>query len=78
VVSFNVLVICPAFGVKSNRFGFTISWTTNTSVVIEAATNLAQPNWLPGATNLLSQGSAYFSDPAWRNNPARFYRGRFP
>jgi hypothetical protein len=31
----------PNFGVQSNRFGFTISWATNLSLVVEASTNLA-------------------------------------
>src|SRR5208282_668615 len=31
----------PSFGVGASGFGFTISWATNVSVVVEAATNLA-------------------------------------
>jgi hypothetical protein len=67
-----------SFGVKSNRFGFSISWATNTSVVEEACTNLANPVWSPVGTTALSGGSAYFSDPQWTNYPGRFYRLRSP
>jgi hypothetical protein len=63
---------------RTNRYGFTISWATHASVVIEAATNLANPAWLPIATNTLTGSSTYFSDPDWISHPNRFYRLRFP
>jgi hypothetical protein len=66
------------FGVQTNQFGFTISWATNASVVVEACTNLANPDWQPVQTNALTSGSVYFSDPQWTNYPARFYRLRSP
>jgi hypothetical protein len=66
----------PSFGVKTNLFGFVISWATNTSVVVEACINLANPVWQPVATNTLISGSSYFSDPQWTDYPARFYRIR--
>jgi hypothetical protein len=62
------------FGVQPGGFGFTISWATNASVVVEAATNLANPVWLPVSTNALVNGTNYFSDPQWTNYPQRFYR----
>jgi hypothetical protein len=62
------------FGVQPGGFGFTISWATNASVVVEAATNLANPVWLPVSTNPLTNGTNYFSDPQWTNYPRRFYR----
>ena len=65
-------------GATSNEFGFTISWATNISVVIEACTNLANPIWNPVATNTLVNGTNYFSDPQWTNYPGRFYRLRSP
>ena len=68
----------PSFGVQTNRFGFTISWATNISVVVEACTNFANPVWQPVQTNTLTGGSCYFSDPTWTNYPARFYRLRSP
>jgi hypothetical protein len=71
-----VLSSSPSFGVQTNRFGFLVSWATNSSVVIEACNNLASPAWSPVATNALSSGTAYFSDAQWTNHPARFYRVR--
>jgi len=64
----------PGFGVRSNHFGFTISWATNASVVVEACTNLTNPVWLPVSTNTLVSGTSYFSDPQPANLPGRFYR----
>ena len=64
----------PNFGVGANGFGFTISWATNISVMVEAATNLANPVWIPLSTNLLTGGTSYFSDPQWKKYPVRFYR----
>jgi hypothetical protein len=67
-----------SFGVQPGGFGFTISWATNASVVVEAATNLANPVWIPVSTNTLIGGTSYFSDPQWTNYPGRFYRLRAP
>jgi hypothetical protein len=63
-----------SFGITSNQFGFTISWATNVSVVVEGSTNLV--NWDAVATNALSSGTNYFSDATWINYPQRFYRVR--
>jgi hypothetical protein len=68
----------PNFGVQTNGFGFTISWATNISVVVEASTDLANPIWSPVGTNTLISGSSCFSDPQWTNYPGRFYRLRSP
>jgi hypothetical protein len=68
----------PGFGVNTNQFGFTISWATNIPVVVEACTNFVNPVWQPVATNTLTSGSSYFSDPQWTNYPGRFYRLRSP
>ena len=62
----------PSFGLQTNPFAFTTSTAMNLSVVVEATTDLAHPTWPPVATNTLSGGSAYFSDPQWTNYPARF------
>jgi hypothetical protein len=64
----------PSFGVRTNHFGFTVSWATNASVVVEASASLVNPVWAPVATNTLTGGSSYFSDPQWMDYPARFYR----
>lgn len=67
-----------SFGVRSNQFGFNIAWANGQTVVVEAATNLSSPVWLPVSTNTLVDGTAYFSDPQPANLPARFYRLRSP
>jgi hypothetical protein len=64
-------------GLRTNRFGFTITGNYMT-VVVEACTNLANPAWSPISTITLTDGSAYFSDPQWTNYPTRFYRIRSP
>ena len=68
----------PSFGVHTNHFGFTISWATNASVVVEACTNLSSSVWQPVKTNTLTGGTSYFSDPQWTNYPGCFYRLRSP
>ena len=73
-----ILTSNPSFGVRTNQFGFTVSWATNLNVVVEAATDLAHPVWSPVQTNALTSGWFYFSDPQWKNYPARFYRIRSP
>jgi hypothetical protein len=73
-----MLTFEPNFGVRTNNFGFTVSWATNIPVVVEACTNLADPVWSPVATLTLTSGSAYFSDPQTTNYPNRFYRLRSP
>src|SRR5205085_11592647 len=35
-----ILTSNPSFGVRTNQFGFTVSWATNLDVVVEAATDL--------------------------------------
>ncbi len=73
-----ILNSSSSLGVRTNCFGFIISWATNASVVVEACTDLAHPTWSAVGTNILSGGSAYFSDPQWTNYPGRFYRLRCP
>jgi len=67
-----------SFGVRTNQFGFNITWAGGQTVVVEACTNLANPVWFPVATNTLASDSVYFSDPQSSNVPARFYRLRAP
>jgi hypothetical protein len=68
-----VLTFEPNFGVRTNNFGFTVSWATNIPVQVDACTNLGSPVWSSLATLMLSNGSAYFSDAQWTNYPERFY-----
>jgi hypothetical protein len=67
-----------SFGVRASQFGFNINWASGMTVVVEACTNLANPIWSAVATNSLTDGSSYFSDPQWTNYPCRFYRLRSP
>ena len=72
-----------SFGVRTNRFGFNITGTSNLVIVVEASTNLFNPVWQPIQTNTLNtfigtNGTSYFSDPQWTNYPGRFYRLRSP
>jgi hypothetical protein len=66
------------FGVQSNQFGFNITGTNDFTVVVEACTNLASPDWIPLQTNTLTNGVFYFSDPQWTNFPNRYYGLGFP
>jgi len=65
------------FGMRNNQFGFNITWASGMVVVVEACTNLSNPTWSAVATNTLTDGSSYFSDPQWTNYPRRFYRLRW-
>jgi len=66
------------FGVRTNRFGFAITWASGKVIVVEACSSLAEGAWVPLQTNTLDGGSVFFSDPEWMNHPARFYRIRSP
>ena len=72
-----------SFGVRTNRFGFNITGSSNLVIVVEACTNFANPVWTAVSTNTLNSfvgtnGTAYFSDAQWTNYPGRFYRLRSP
>jgi hypothetical protein len=43
---------------------------------VEASTNLEGALWTPVATNTLTNGSFFFSEPAQPNTSSRFYRIR--
>lgn len=64
--------------VRENRFVFDAAWASGQTVVIEAATDLAQPVWTPLQTNAFTGAVFRFVDPEWMNSPARFYRLRAP
>jgi hypothetical protein len=70
------VILSSSLGVRSNQFGFTVSWATNLSVVVGAATDLSNPVWTALATNALSGGTFHFTDPQWTKYPTRFYRVR--
>jgi len=66
------------FGIQTNRFGFDIAGATNLLEVVQAATNIVNPVWLPIQTNMLTGGLFYFSDPQWSSFPTRYYRLQMP
>lgn len=66
------------FGVRTNKFGFTINGTANIPITVTASTNFASGVWTNIQSCTLTNGSIYFSDPAWTNFPRRFYSVAFP
>ena len=72
------LILNSSLGVQTNGLSFTASWATNSSVVVEASPDLGNPKWSPVATNTLTGGTFYFTDPQWTKYPSRFYRLRSP
>jgi len=62
------------FGVRSNQFGFNITGTSGSTVVVEGSTDFS--GWTPLATNVLSSLTLYFCDPDCPAFPHRFYRAR--
>ena len=67
-----------SFGMRTNRFGFTIIGTAGIPIIVEACTNLAGANWTPLQTCCVTNGSIYFCDEQWTNSPGRYYRLRSP
>ena len=61
-------------GVNSGNFGFTLTGVASQTVIVEVSTNLT--SWSPVWTNTLTGTTTNFTDPQWRNFPARFYRAR--
>jgi hypothetical protein len=61
-------------GLRTNQFGFTITGPIGLGVVVEASTDLGGHVWVPVRTNILNNGSAYFSDPSWAAHPVRLFR----
>lgn len=66
------------FGVENNKFGFNVTGTTNIPIMIEVCTNLANANWKPFQSCLLTNGSIYISDAQYLDLPNRYYRIRSP
>jgi hypothetical protein len=61
-------------GVKPGGFGFTLTFLTNQTIVVEASTNLV--NWQSIWTNFPPGTSTNFVDSEWLQQPRRFYRAR--
>jgi hypothetical protein len=66
------------FGVQTNQFEISFTGPVNLSIVVEACTNLATPIWTPLQTDILTNGSVYFSEPLQTNTPGRYYRVSAP
>jgi len=66
------------FGVRSNEFGFNVSWANGQTAVVEASSDLAGAAWVPISTNVLSGDSLYVRDLFWTNISQRLYRIRSP
>ena len=63
-----------SLGIQEGKFGFNINWASGQTIVVEACTNLADPDWTPVGTNTFDGDSTTFSDAEWTNLPGRFYR----
>jgi hypothetical protein len=68
----------PGPAMQPDGFAFTIRGPANTSVLIEATTDLAGQSWAPVQTCTLTNGVLRFLDLESSNYPARFYRVRSP
>jgi serpin B len=62
-----------SFGLRNQQFGFAVVGT-NSTLVVEACTNLEGGMWFPVQTLTLTNGSGFFSEPWLANSPGRFYR----
>ncbi len=78
VLTTNAPAVTPSlaqFAYTNNQFSFTVTGTTGSNYVVQATTNLAQPNWIPLVTNpapfVFIQSNANFYG-------QRFYRGVVP
>lgn len=60
--------------VVNNKFKFTITGTPGIDVEVQGSTNLASGIWSAAQTLTLTNGSAYFSTPAFTNLPSAFFR----
>jgi hypothetical protein len=64
------------FSFTTSNFAFTITGPPIGTVVVEATTNLSNPNWQAISTNTINDGTSSFLEPQIR--PSRFYRFRTP
>jgi len=62
------------FGFTNGVFGFSMTGSTGSSVVIQASTDLQ--TWIPLQTNVLGSGPLYFSDTQSTTNTQSFYRAQ--
>jgi hypothetical protein len=74
--SLSFLIDPASFGMHGNAIGLTISGMTNTSVVVETATNLCNPQWRAMRTNQLTSSTWQLSDTNLTHDQFHFYRAR--
>jgi hypothetical protein len=67
-----------SFGVQQGRFGFNIVGTADIPIVIEASANPFGDKGVPLQSCTLTNGSIFFTDPQWAEQPSCFYRIRSP
>jgi hypothetical protein len=68
-----------SYMLAGGKFGFSLTGPQNATIVVETATNLSHPVWLPVSTNVLSSaGMSSFTDQSSGNNRNGFYRFRAP
>jgi len=67
-----------SLGATPNGLGFNVVGTPNIPFVVETSTRLAGGTWVALQTFTLTNGLVSFTDPAWANSRARFYRIRSP
>ena len=65
-----------SFGFLAGQFGFNVLAAASRTIAVDGSSNLV--DWTPLFTNAIGGGLFYFSDSAWTNYPARFYRARLP
>ena len=63
-------------GMQGGSFAFRITGTTNLPVVVQATSDLTQPDWTEIANYSLTGEPADFADPDTAGNPTRVYRIR--
>jgi hypothetical protein len=66
------------FDLKNGQLTIPISGPAEAQIIVEAATELFNPNWQPIQTITLTADPILFTDPDSSNHPARFYRFRSP
>ena len=59
---------------ETNAFGFTVTWASGKTLMVETCTNLTSPIWVRVQLSTLTNDSIRFHDQHWTNHPVRFYR----
>lgn len=74
-----LLALKPEVTGQPERFEVQGFWAPGKTLVLDAATDLANPAWTAVSTNTVaSDGTVRFNDPDYRVSPFRIYRARTP